>query len=375
MMATRVVVAMSGGVDSAVAAARLRDAGHEVIGITMRLWPRRAAGAPAEHYERCCSPSAVDDARHVAAHLGIPHYLFDFEREFDAKVIARFAGEYARGRTPNPCVACNQDLKFGALLQRALAFEADWVATGHYARVGRDPATGRPALRRGVDRQKDQSYFLAGLTPAQLAHALMPLGDLTKAETRRLARALGLKVADKPESQEICFVPDDYRDLLRARTPAAFRPGPIRDMTGAVVGEHGGLPLYTVGQRRGLGLAGPRARYAVHLDAERNELVVGEDRDLHARHFIAAEMNYLTWDEPYGERPVWLSVRYRQAPVPGKIRPLPGKRALVHLDRPVRAITPGQAVVLYDIEDEDLVVGGGTIERVVAGPGAMPPPA
>ncbi len=372
-MGTRVVVAMSGGVDSAVAAALLRDAGHDVIGITMRLWPRGMAGAPTEHYERCCSPSAVDDARHVAAHLGIPHYLFDFERAFDAKVIAPFAAEYARGRTPNPCVACNQDLKFGALLQRALAFEADRVATGHYARVGHDPVTGRPWLRRGLDRQKDQSYFLAGLTPAQLAHALMPLGDLTKGETRRLARAYGLKVADKPESQEICFVPGDYRDLLRARTPTAFRPGPIRDTTGAVVGEHGGLPLYTVGQRRGLGLGGPSPRYAVRLDAERNELVVGEDRDLHVTGFIASDMNYLTSGAPQGEQPARIAVRYRQAPVPGWVRALPGQRALLRLARAVRAIAPGQALVLYDEDDEDLVLGGGTIERVVAGPGGFPP--
>ena len=372
-MGTRVVVAMSGGVDSAVAAALLRDAGHEVIGITMRLWPRGMAGASTEHYERCCSPSAVDDARHVAAHLGIPHYLFDFEREFDAKVIARFADEYARGRTPNPCVACNQDLKFGALLQRALAFEAEWVATGHYARVGHDPATGRPWLRRGRDRQKDQSYFLAGLTPAQLAHARMPLGDLTKAETRRLAKAYGLKVAEKPESQEICFVPGDYRDLLRERTPSAFRPGPIRDVTGAVVGEHRGLPLYTVGQRKGLGLGGPAPRYAVRLDAEWNELVVGEDRDLHVTEFVASDMNYLTCDAPQGERPALVAVRYRQAPVPGWVRALPGQRAWLRLDRAVRAVAPGQALVLYDQDDEDLVLGGGTIERAVAGPGAIPP--
>jgi tRNA-specific 2-thiouridylase len=374
-MATRVVVAMSGGVDSAVAAALLRDAGHEVVGITMRLWPRSMAGASAQRYDRCCSPSAVDDARQVAAHLGIPHYLFDFEREFEARVIAPFADAYARGRTPNPCVACNQELKFGALLQRALALEADRVATGHYARVGRDPATGRATLRRGADRQKDQSYFLAGLTSAQLARALMPLGELSKAETRRLAAAYGLRVADKPESQEICFVPGDYRALLMGRIPDAFRPGAIRDLSGTVVGEHRGLPLYTVGQRRGLGLGGPRPRYAVRLDAARNELVVGEERDLHISDFVAAGMNFLAWDGRGGERRVLASVRYRQGPVPGRIRALPGGRALVRLDRPVRAVTPGQAVVLYDAEDAELVVGGGTIERVLAGPGRIPPPA
>src|SRR5438477_9537675 len=279
--AERIVVGMSGGVDSSVAAALLVEQGYDVVGITMRVWPWQAATDATKRFGSCCGTEATDDARAVARALGVPHYLLNMEDEFEREVISPFAADYARGRTPVPCVACNSSLKFGSLLGRARAWEATAVATGHYARVARDPATGRHLLLRPKDRRKDQTDFLWPLTQEQLAAARFPVGELTKDEVREHARRLGLVTADKPESQEICFVPDDdYRGFLRRREPGMFRSGPIVDLQGKVLGTHGGVAGYTIGQKKGLHLALGRSLYVVDLDAERDTVVVGDAVDL-----------------------------------------------------------------------------------------------
>ncbi|MBX5465647.1 MAG: tRNA 2-thiouridine(34) synthase MnmA, partial [Clostridia bacterium] len=275
MAAVRVVAAMSGGVDSSVAAALLVRQGYEVIGVTMQIWQARD---PAEEARLggCCSLGAVADARRVAELLGIPYYVLNLQEAFRRAVIDDFVREYARGRTPNPCIVCNREIKFAALLERARELGAEYVASGHYARAGWDAGRGRWVLRRGRDARKDQSYVLYPLEQEQLAHVLFPLGGMEKAETRRLAAELGLPVAAKPESQEICFVRDgDYAAFLEGEIPDRFRPGPIVDRRGRLLGTHRGLPRYTVGQRRGLGVAAREPLYVLEVDAERNRLVVG----------------------------------------------------------------------------------------------------
>jgi len=358
----RIVVGMSGGVDSSVAAALLVEQGHEVVGVTLRVWPWKEPDDPARRFGSCCSPDTVDDARQVARALGIPHYLLNTEREFDRTVIANFASEYRAGRTPVPCVVCNRDLKFGSLLQRALAWDAVGVATGHYARVTRDEATGRSLLWRGADPSKDQSDFLWPLTQAQLAAARFPVGHLTKAEVRDTARRLGLATAEKPESQEICFIPDDdYREFLRGRDPAMFKPGPIVDAaTGARIGGHGGLGGYTVGQRRGLGLATSRALYVLDLDVARNEIVVGEAAALARDRLTASQANFIACDPPSEPLRVHAKIRHSQVPAPATVRAIEPGRVEVAFDAPQRAITPGQSVVFYE---GDRVAGGAIIER------------
>lgn len=364
-MPERVVVGLSGGVDSSVAAAVLVEQGHDVVGVTLRVWPWREEAEPARRFGSCCSPRTVDDARQVARALGIPYYLLNTEREFDRAVVERFAAEYRAGRTPVPCVACNRDLKFGSLLHRARAWDAAAVATGHYARVTRDAATGRYLLWRGVDPAKDQSDFLWPLTQAQLAAARFPVGHLTKAQVRDTARRLGLVTAEKPESQEICFVPDDdYRGFLRRRDPAMFASGPIVDgATGERLGEHGGLPGYTVGQRRGLGLAARRPLYVVDLDPERNAVVVGDAAALDRDRLTAAQANFITCEPPGDPLRVQARIRHNHPPAPATVRALEPGRVEVVFDSPQRAITPGQSVVFYD---GDCVVGGGVIERAPA---------
>ena len=298
-MSKRIVVGMSGGVDSSVAAALLVEEGWDVVGVTLRVWPWREPEEAPKRFGSCCSPETVEDARQVARRLGIPYYLLNTEREFDRAVVDNFASEYQAGRTPVPCVVCNRDVKFGLLLMRARAWEAAAVATGHYARLGQDPETGRHLLLQGRDRRKDQSDFLWPLTQPQLAAANFPLGDLTKVEVRAKARALGLPVADKPESMEICFIPDDdYRGFLQRRIPGAFRPGPMVDRAGRQLGEHRGLAAYTVGQRRGLGLASDRPLYVLALDPARNAVVVGEESALEAERLVADEANFIPFDWP-----------------------------------------------------------------------------
>jgi tRNA-specific 2-thiouridylase len=357
---------MSGGVDSSVAAALLVEAGHEVVGVTLRVWPWREPEDGVQRFGSCCSSETVDDARQVARRLGISHYLLNSEREFDQTVIESFTREYAAGRTPVPCVVCNQKVKFGSLVQRARAWDAAAVATGHYARISQDASSGRYLLWRGRDRHKDQSDFLWPLTQDQLAAARFPVGELTKDEVREKARALGLVTADKPESQEICFIPDDdYRGFLRTRIPNAFRPGPIVDARGTVLGEHGGIANYTVGQRRGLGLAGSRALYVTALDATRNAVVVGGSDEVEVDRLWAERVNLIA--QASLEKPVSVTAKIRHGHIPAAatLRTFGDDstgdvRGEVRFEAPQRGVAPGQSVVFYD---GDLVVGGGVITR------------
>ena len=365
-MAERIVVGMSGGVDSSVAAALLVEQGYDVVGVTLRVWPWREPEDGARRFGSCCSPETVDDARQVARRLGIPYFLLNSEGEFDRTVVERFAREYEAGRTPVPCVVCNQEVKFGSLLHRARAWDATAVATGHYARITRHERSGRLLLWRGRDLRKDQSDFLWPLTQPQLAAARFPVGDLSKAAVRQKARALGLVTADTPESQEICFVPDnDYRGFLQARRPRAFRPGPIVDGRGTVLGQHQGLPGYTVGQRRGLGLSSSRALYVTALDPERNAVVVGGADELEADGLWAERVNLISIPFLEGPLAVTAKIRHGHVPAPATIRAAgtdPAGRPVVEVrfDRPQRAVAPGQSVVFYQ---QDLVVGGGVIAR------------
>jgi tRNA-specific 2-thiouridylase len=343
-----------------------------VIGVTLRVWPWREPSEAEGRFGSCCSPEAVDDARSVAHRLGIPYYLLNSEREFEDAVIARFVGEYAAGRTPVPCVACNRDIKFGSLLQRARAWGAQAVATGHYARITRDQVSGRYLLWRGADARKDQSDFLWPLTQDQLGAAQFPVGDLTKDAVRERARALGLATADKPESQEICFVPDgDYRSFVRARAPEVFRAGPIVGTEGRVLGRHEGLAGFTIGQRRGLGVQGPRPLYVTALDPGRNAVVVGTARDAEVERIWAEQVNLIAVAGLSGPTRVAARIRHSHVPAPATVEPDGPGRVAVRFDTAQRAPAPGQSVVFYQ---GDLVVGGGVIARGPAqagqGPGA-----
>jgi tRNA-specific 2-thiouridylase len=352
---TRVIVGMSGGVDSSAAAALLLEQGYDVVGITLKLWPQDCM-ARAE--DKCCGPQAVADARSVCYKLGIPFYLIDEAETFQEQVIRYFAEEYKAGRTPNPCVMCNEKLKFGALLDRARQLGGEHIATGHFARLERRP-DGRTLLKKGHDARKDQSYFLFSLRQNQLARALFPLGEKTKEDTRQAARQRGLKTADKEESMEICFVPDkDYGKFLSATHLAQRHRGEIVDLQGRVLGHHEGIEFYTIGQRKGLGLSTPKPLYVVELDAARNRVVVGEDAALERAEFRVRNCNWIPFDEPPGEMRVAAKIRYNHPGTPATVQARAGGEAKVTLHTPQRAITPGQACVFYD---GDLVVGGGWI--------------
>jgi len=356
----KVVMAMSGGVDSSVAAALLQEAGYEVIGITMELQAREKESVPGDR----CSLDTVQDARQVAEKLAIPFYVVNFREVFEKQVIAYFTAEYLRGRTPNPCIACNQHLKFSALLQKALDLEADYLATGHYVKIAYSKARERYLLYRGEDKQKDQSYVLYNLTQRQLAHTLFPLGQYTKPQIREKAVQLGLKVADKPESQEICFIPDDdYKRFLVERVgTGAFKPGKFVNTKGEILGEHQGLPFYTVGQRKGLGLALGYPVFVVALNPLENTVVVGREEDVFQKGLWAKDNNYLAL--PKLEEPLKVQAKIRSGAEPAEAVLIPEDegRVKVIFGMPQRAITPGQSVVYYQ---GDLVVGGGIIEEVV----------
>jgi tRNA-uridine 2-sulfurtransferase len=358
--AARVVVAMSGGVDSSVAAALVASSGADTIGVSMQLYDQRE-GAGGEGFGSCCTLDDLADARRVAAALGIPHYIMNFERQFEEQVVSNFVREYAAGRTPLPCAHCNSDLKFATLLERAQGLGADHVATGHYARVDRDETTGRYRLRRGLDPTKDQSYFLFSLDQTQLSRARFPVGALTKTEVREYARRLGLLVADKPDSQEICFVPDgDYASFVARHAPDAGAGGAITDRGGRVLGRHGGIHRYTVGQRKGLGLSGAEPLYVLALDVPERRVVVGPREALEETRLTASEVNWIAGSEPADDLDVAVQIRHRHSAARAVVHALPGRRAQVEFAEPQRAVTPGQAAVFYA---SDEVVGGGWIER------------
>jgi tRNA-specific 2-thiouridylase len=357
----RLVVAMSGGVDSSVAAALLTEQGHEVIGVSMQLYdqgPGQDADAAAK-FGTCCTIDDLYDARRVAASLGIKHYIVNYESRFDEQVVSNFIREYGAGRTPIPCAHCNADLKFSTLLERAIALGADGLATGHYARVERTDSGGY-LLRRGIDRGKDQTYFLFSLTQAQLARAWFPVGHLGKSQVREHARRLQLRVAAKPDSQEICFVPDgDYAAFIERAAPELKRPGTIVDQRGGLLGGHGGVHRFTIGQRKGLGLSAAQPLYVLAIRPETAQVVVGPREALGRTMLTASQVNWVSGKPALEWRPVTAQIRHRHEAAPARVRAMDGDRAELEFDEPQTAITPGQAVVFYD---EDLVVGGGWIE-------------
>jgi len=356
---------MSGGVDSSVTAALLKREGHDVIGVTLNVWPESATSdscEPTPRSKACCGNSAVDDARRVADSLSIPYYVLNFRDLFREYVIADFVREYSRGRTPNPCVRCNQHVKFRPVLQRAAALGADFVATGHYVRRDQDPSTRRWRLRKAVDPSKDQSYVLYPMRQDELARTLFPLGSLPKTETRRLAHELGLPVASKPESMEICFIPDNkYARYVTQAAPETAAPGPIVDPSGRYLGQHNGIVHYTVGQRKGLGLTSPEPLFVIDIDPERNAIVVGPDKDLMCRELVAEDLNVVALPALEGPVRCRARIRYRMSEAPAVLEPLPEAEegvVRVTFDEPQRAITPGQSVVFYD---GDVVLGGAII--------------
>ncbi len=383
----RIVVAMSGGVDSSVSAALLKEEGHEVIGMMLRLWSEPSVieddGVVRVAQNKCCSLESVDDARRVARKFDIPFYLINVEQEFKENVVDYFYQEYVAGRTPNPCLTCNRHIRFTLLLNRARALDAEYLATGHYVRVDTDPLTGKRRLLRGLDREKDQSYVLHVLNQDQLAHACFPLGSYTKPQVRAMAAERGMTVAAKPESQEICFVAqNDYRGFIdryaatltdeeqidltvQTRVNGLIqlpKPGPIVDLNGKTLGRHRGLAYYTIGQRKGLGITSSEPLHVLRIDSEKNTLLVGPAKELEQTSCTISNMHYINGKTPSKPFHALARIRYKAPEKETIITPLEGRRASVTFSHPQRAITPGQAAVFYGGDDGDEVLCGGIIE-------------
>ncbi len=355
----KILVAMSGGVDSSVAAKLLRDAGNECVGCTMRLYDNCDAGIPRNH--TCCSLNDVEDARSVAFSLGMRYYVFNFTDDFREKVIKKFAACYLNGQTPNPCIDCNRYMKFDKLFERAKVLGCDCISTGHYARI--EKSGGKFVLKKALDETKDQSYVLYSMTQEQLAHTLFPLGSLTKAQVRSIADAAGFINAQKPDSQDICFVPDgDYAALIRRLTGRELPSGDFIDSSGNILGRHHGIADYTIGQHRGLGLSLPERLYVCGIDAEHNTVTLGAEDEVYGRRLIVRDCNWISGCTPDNPVRCRVRIRYRQSEQPAMAVPMRDGRALIEFDEAQRAITPGQAAVFYD---GDIVLGGGVIEAQI----------
>ncbi len=359
-MKKRVVVAMSGGVDSSTTAWLLKEKGYEVIGATMCIGTmERGQGGPA----RCCGLADIEDARRVALQLEIPFNVFYLRDEFERDVIEYFCEEYAKGRTPNPCILCNEKLKFGSFLGKAVDLGAEYIATGHYARLEFDESRKQYLLKKGVDRRKDQSYVLFSLSQNQLRYILFPLGDFRKEEVRQWAFQLSLRVHNKPESQEVCFIHEtSYHPFLQERMRESIEPGPIIDQKGNVLGRHKGIPFYTIGQRRGLGLAKGKPLYVIGIDRKRNALMVGEEREVYGDSFIANSVNWVNSREVTSSFTAQVKIRYNHPGSEAVVSPKGRGEVQVEFKTPQKAITPGQAAVFYDGET---VVGGGWIQEII----------
>ena len=355
----KILVGMSGGVDSSVAAKLLLDQGHEVAGVTLKLYSNEDLGEPEKLGRTCCSLDDIQDARRVAYKLGIEHFVFNFQELFAEKVIDKFVDTYLEGATPNPCIDCNRFIKFDKLVERAILLGYDYVATGHYARIEKNPETGRLDLLRGADLSKDQSYVLYCLTQNQLAHTLFPLGGMTKAEIRLIAEDAGLVNARKPDSQDICFVPDgDYAGFIERRSPGKTKSGDFIDAQGNKIGTHRGITHYTIGQRRGIATAFGKPMYVAAKDAKNNTVTLGENHELSTPELVARDLNLIAVEKIDSPMRVTAKIRYNQKDQGALLLPGADNSVIVRFDEPQRAVAPGQAVVFYQGER---VIGGGTI--------------
>ncbi len=357
-MKDKVVVGLSGGVDSSVAAYLLKEQGYDVIGVTMQIWQQEEQ-AVLEENGGCCGLSAIEDARRVAQVLGIPHYVMNFRKDFKEKVIDYFCEEYLNARTPNPCIACNRYVKWESLLKRCLDIGADYIATGHYARIVQ-LSNGRYTLKRSKTLAKDQTYALYNLTQNQLSKTLMPVGEYSKDEIRAIAQKAGIPVAHKPDSQDICFVEDDYGKFIEEETGVSIEPGNFVDPEGNILGQHKGIIHYTIGQRRGLGLSLKQPGYVIRVDKDKNEVVIGTKDQLYSKVLYGNRCNFMSIPSVEGERRTTAKIRYNSPEVPCTIRMAEEDLIEVVFDEPQRAVTPGQAVVFYD---DGIVVGGATIVK------------